>query len=81
VIIVLIDNHGSASSWPRCGALRREGQIVLQGGRGGYACIGPDPPPLLQITAMQSTSISNGPGHEGTCKKMRAGASAGKYRA
>src|SRR3984957_18204778 len=32
----------------------------------------------FQITATQSTSMSNGPGQDGTCRKMRAGASAGK---
>ncbi len=30
------------------------------------------------VTATQSISTSNGPGHEGTCRKMRAGDSAGK---
>jgi hypothetical protein len=36
---------------------------------------------LAQSTAMQSISTSKGPGHDGTCTKIRAGGSSGKYRA
>ena len=32
----------------------------------------------LFVMATQSTSTSNGPGHDGTCKKMRVGDSLGK---
>src|SRR3954449_2675359 len=35
---------------------------------------------LPQIPATHSISTSNGPGHDGTCRKIRAGASSGKYR-
>jgi hypothetical protein len=37
--------------------------------------------PRIQTTAMQSISMSNGPGKHGTHRKMRAGDSLGKYLA
>ena len=48
--------------------------------RGATTYIPPSAGPA-HSTATQSTAISNGPGQDGTCRKMRAGESTGKYRA
>ena len=50
---------------------------------GNHPDVTPATPPVLvqsppQITATQSISTSNGPGHDGTCMKIRAGDVSGK---
>jgi len=50
---------------------------------GNHLDVPPATPPVLvqsppQITATQSISTSNGPGHDGTCMKIRAGDVSGK---
>jgi hypothetical protein len=54
---------------------------ALSGGRfiGNHLDVTPDTLPVFvrsppQITATQSISTSNGPGQDGTCRKIRAGA-------